>query len=87
MDTYKKVIIKNLVNGNRNLTEQQQKSYDKINKAVEYAWNNWDAGIVATYYKGNKPAHPNREFIENWVDNEDFEIDGLDEALLKELFG
>lgn len=87
MEAYKNTIARNLINGNHSLSAEQQKQQDRISAAIEYAWNHWDNEIVATYYEGEKPQFANADFIENWVDNEDFEADGYDVDRLKELFG
>ena len=71
-------IIENLIFDN--------KTVDKINEAIQYAWNNWDADIVAPFYDGAKPELPTDEFIIDWVDNWDFEADGYDGEYLKEIF-
>lgn len=87
METYKKNLIAIFQNGSQSLSERQYKIFNKISDGVEYAWNNWDDDIIATYYEGEKPEFSPINFIENWIDNEDFEADGYDVEELKELFG
>jgi hypothetical protein len=88
MNTYKSKILFNLLNGDAFLSIAQQKMHDKIAEAVNYSWNNWDANIIATYHPGvEKPEHPTKEFVENWIENEPFSEDGFDEDRLIELFG
>lgn len=57
----------------------------KIDEAVQWAWDNWDANITETYYEGEKPSIPTEEFINQWVENEDFEADGYDMEELAQL--
>lgn len=85
MSSYKSTIA-SLLSNSSHVTEAQQKTFEKIEQGVLYAWNNWDAGILATYYTGEKPEEPTAAFVENWVDNEDFDADGYDVEHLKELF-
>lgn len=86
MEKYKKNIVSIFATGNINLNEKQQQAFDQISDAVYYAWNNWDESIVSTYYEGKeKPEDPTPEFIEQWLENEDFEADGFDVEALKEL--
>lgn len=75
-----KTIENYLVNGYHNVSMAQTTALAAIEKAVLYAWENWDRNIIATY-----SGYP--EFVENWLDNEDLEADGFDEAYLEELFG
>ena len=86
MEAYKMTIANNLINGNWNLTSAQNAQMSKITHAVDYAWNNWDEEVLKTYYEGEKPQQPTEEFINNWVDNEDFEADGYDVEHLEEIF-
>ncbi len=86
MENYKMNLASNLINGNYSLSVAQQKAQDGISSMIEYAWNNWDDSIVATYFTGPKPRFANAGFIENWLDNEDFEADGFDVNNLKDLF-
>lgn len=86
MEAYKATIANNLINGYWDSTPSQNIQMSKISEAVNYAWNNWDQEILRTYYEGEKPEQPTEEFINNWVDNEDFEADGYDVDRLKELF-
>ena len=48
----------------------------KISTAIQWAWDNWDASIVETYYEGDKPKYPTEDFTTQWVNNNDFEADG-----------
>lgn len=57
----------------------------KIDESVCWAWDNWDENIVSTYYSGEKPKFPTEDFINQWVENEDFEADGFDIEFLKTL--
>src|SRR5690625_5077845 len=82
METYKRNIADRLINNEIH----NNRTLENIDEAIQYAWNNWDADIVSTYYTGQKPALPNAEFIENWIDNEDFDADGDDVEYLKEQF-
>lgn len=81
METYKRNIIDALINGG--LTN---KTLLKIDDAIQWSWNHWEEDIISTYYTGKKPELPTTEFIEEWVENEDFEADGYDVEYLKELF-
>lgn len=83
---YKEVITRRLIElihkgGNTSDT------LSKIYEMVQWAWDNWDEDIISTYYEGEKPISPTKEFIEQWVDNEDFEADGFDWYTLKGIFG
>lgn len=86
MNTYKNTIASNLINGNYSLSPAQQRAHDSISAAIDYAWNNWDADILATYYVGEKPETANTAFITNWIENEDLEADGYNVDLLEEIF-
>lgn len=81
MENYKKRIIDTLINGG--LTNR---TIIKIDDAIQWSWNHWDENIISTYYTGDKPELPTADFIENWVENEDFEADGYDVEYLKYLF-
>lgn len=68
------------------LTEPQQKIIDRVRASIEYAWKNWDEDVIASYYAGDKPQDPNDAFIQNWIENEDFEAAGFDKDYLKTIF-
>lgn len=84
METYKTTIANNLIKGN--WTSSQYAQMRKTSDAVDYAWNNWDESVLKTYYEGEKPQYPTPQFIQDWVDNEDFHADGFDVNYLKSLF-
>lgn len=86
MEAYKITIANNLINGTGNLTSSEHAQMSKISEAVDYAWKNWDEEVLQTYYEGDKPEQPTEEFINQWVENEDFEADGYDVEHLKEIF-
>lgn len=82
MESYKRNIIDALINGGIN-----NKTLLKIDDAIQWAWNHWNKELIDTYYSGDKkPELPTTEFIEEWVENADFEADGYDVEYLKELF-
>lgn len=82
MESYKRNIIDALINGGIN-----NKTLLKIDDAIQWAWNHWNKELIDTYYSGDKkPELPTTEFIEEWVENEDFEADDYDVEYLKELF-
>lgn len=88
MESYKKTIADIFATGNQNLTEDQHRVFNKISDGIDYAWNNWDKEIIAEFHTGTeKPNFPTQEFIEDWLDTQDFEADGYDVEGLKELFG
>lgn len=88
MENYKKNIAAIFQAGNQNLNEEQYRVFNEISDAVDYAWNNWDESIISTYHEGiEKPEYPTPEFIEQWIENEDFEAAGYDVDRLKNLFG
>lgn len=43
---------------------------DQIWDNIYWAWENWGADVLATYYTGEKPAKPGEEFMKQWVRNE-----------------
>lgn len=76
-----KANITEMIN-NRKLVFVKDKQYPlltKIEDAVNYAFENWDKKIIDTYKS-------KEEFVENWIENEDFEADGFDEKRIIELF-
>lgn len=82
MESYKRNIIDALINGGIN-----NKTLLKIDDAIQWAWNHWNKELIDTYYSGDKkPELPTTEFIEEWVENEDFEAEDYDVEYLKELF-
>lgn len=82
MESYKRNIIDALINGGIN-----NKTLLKIDDAIQWAWNHWNKELIDTYYSGDKkPELPTAKFIEEWVENADFEADGYDVEYLKELF-
>ena len=86
MEKFKEVITRKLLNGYANAQAAEQPILDKISTAIQWAWDNWDASVVETYYEGEKPKYPTEDFTTQWVNNNDFEADGYDEELLKRLF-
>ncbi|MDO9554546.1 hypothetical protein [Rhodonellum sp.] len=87
MEKYKMTIAKKLINGFWVLNSTREYAQiSKISEAVDYAWNNWDEAVLKTYYEGEKPEQPTEEFINHWIENEDFEADGYDVDALKEIF-
>jgi len=76
-----KANITEMIN-NRKLVFVKDEQYPlltKIESAVNYAFENWDKKIIDTYKS-------KEEFVENWIENEDFEADGFDEKRIIELF-
>lgn len=47
-----------------------EREYDMLTDAIWWAWENWDADVLATYYEGEKPEEPTSAFREQWVYNE-----------------
>lgn len=45
--------------------------YDRVNQAIQWAWDNWEADILSTFYEGEKPESYTYDFMVDWVDNED----------------
>lgn len=86
MEAYKQELIRmiNILN-NGGHTTIIPNEVREVDKAVCWAWDNWDDKILSTYYTGDKPEFPPLSFITNWVENEDFEADGFDVEFLKEL--
>lgn len=83
METYKRTIADKLINNEIN----NNRTLERIDEAIQWSWNHWDEDIITTYYNGDKkPELPTTEFIEEWVENEDFEADDYDVEYLKELF-
>ncbi len=87
MENYKNQILNIFSSGNQFLNYAQYRQFDNISNDVDYAWNNWEDSITSTYYEGEKPSKAPIAFIQNWLENEDFEADGYDVEFLKELFG
>lgn len=90
MEPYKENIAAFLIKGYYGVSHYKLKILDKISDAIYYAWENWDdENVLQDFYdgtKGVKPVEPTDEFIQHWIDNEDFEADGFDENQLKEMF-
>lgn len=86
MEGYKQEIIR-IVNAINNGYLMGNCPYEvkKVDIAIQWAWDNWEEKIISTYYEGDKPKFPPLNFIENWVENEDFEADGFNMDVLKEL--
>lgn len=83
METYKRIIADRIINNEIN----NNRTLQRIASSIQYSWNEWDESIIASYYGGDeKPELPTDDFIENWVENEDFEVDGYDVEYLKYLF-
>lgn len=57
----------------------------QIDENLCWAWDNWDDELTANHYEFEKPKFPTYSFINEWVDNEDFEADGFNLEELKEL--
>ena len=47
-----------------------QKSFDRLEESISFAWDNWDESIVSTYYEGKKPNHATDKFTIEWIENE-----------------
>ena len=69
---YKAAIIKSFNLGTYT-NERMYQLKSRISDAINYAWSDWDNEYLKTYYEGEKPKSPTEEFIENWIQNEDFE--------------
>ena len=46
------------------------KAYDQVTDRIVWAWENWDAKVLATYYTGEKPEEPTYEFRKQWIETE-----------------
>ena len=46
------------------------KAYDQVTELIFWAWENWDAKVLATYYTGEKPEEPTYEFRKQWIETE-----------------
>jgi len=68
-----------LINTKGYVSADQYSMFKKITDAINYAYENWDANIIATY-------KTKEEFVQNWIENEDFEADGFDVERLISLF-
>jgi len=86
MEDFKERIYNELINRSSFKTEEQQKLLDKVSEGIEYAWNHWDAKVIATYYYTVKPLFATVEFIQNYIENEDFEANGFDVKTIKTIF-
>lgn len=71
--------IVKILTAKMDVSDKQYPLLTKIEDAVNYAFENWDKKIIDTY-KSKK------EFVENWIENEDFEADGFDEKRIIKLF-
>lgn len=69
-----------------NLDLRQIEIMHSINQRIEYSWNEWDYDLISPYFEDNKPEWATIEFIEEWIENEDFEAGGFNEAELHILF-
>lgn len=81
METYKRTIADKLINN-----EINNRTLERIYDAIQWSWIHWNDYIISTYYTGDKPELPTNDFIEEWVENADFDADGYDVEYLKELF-
>jgi hypothetical protein len=63
-----KAISEAIANKRNDLFNESE--YQKISDAIYWAWENWDASILATYFEGEKPEEPTFEFRIQWVENE-----------------
>lgn len=58
-----------------NWTSEQFNLLDKIRTSIYWAWGNWENEVLKDFYSGEKPEDPTEEFIQDWVNNEDFSED------------
>lgn len=84
--SYKKCLVKNLIHGSYNLSAAQYMVLEKVRTAIDFAWNDWEDELLSPYYAGEKPERPTSNFIATWVELEDFEASGYNEAHLNLLF-
>lgn len=61
--------------------------FNSIESSIQEAWKIWDAETLRTYYDGDKPENPTRDFELQWIANEDFEADGYDTEEMCKAFG
>lgn len=47
----------------------------QVDDRIQWAWDNWEDDIVATFYEGEKPECYNEEFRNEWIDNEPFDVE------------
>lgn len=57
----------------------------KIDEILCWAWDNWESDLTGYHPGVEKPKFPTESFIDDWVENEDFEADGFDIEELKNL--
>lgn len=86
MKTFKDGIIDEFINDNYIGNTPKSDALNKIMTAIRWAWDNWNAEIIQTYYIGEKPINPPIVFVINWIENEDFECDGYNIEKLNEIF-
>ena len=43
-----------------------------VNENIQWAWDNWTVDL-SDYFEGEKPENYTKDFMEDWIDNEDFE--------------
>ncbi|MDM1057899.1 hypothetical protein [Myroides odoratimimus] len=46
-----------------------------VNQNIQWAWDNWEVENVKDYYEGQKPEIYTPEFMNDWIDNEDFDTE------------
>ena len=47
----------------------------QVDDSIQWAWDNWEDDIVATFFEGEKPECYNEKFRDEWIDNEPFDIE------------
>ena len=43
-----------------------------VNENIQWAWDNWTIDF-SNYFEGEKPENYTKDFMEDWIDSEDFE--------------
>lgn len=87
MENYKIEIARQLNQLNNGSFGVFSDTLRNIDNAVQWAWENWDKDVISSYYLEEKPERPTENFINEWVDNADFEADGYNVENLIDLFG
>lgn len=87
MENYKIEIARQLNQLNNGSFGVFSDTLRNIDNVVQWAWENWDKDVISSYYLGEKPERPTENFINEWVDNADFEADGYNVENLIDLFG
>ena len=44
----------------------------RVNENIQWAWDNWESECLKGYFTGEKPTDYTEEFMNDWIDNEDF---------------